>query len=137
MVGKSSYSIFLVDGFSTLPVGFFVLIYYISFKSFSSGCYWQTLSNNFYLSLNYSIFLSIYSREDGANTFRLSNIDCTLNGMLNTFCYYFSSYFFFLIFLPFVGASSSYLVFLDLRIYTPFYFFHWESEAIFALISTT
>ena len=56
--------------------------------------------------------------------------------MLKTNSYFFYSTFFLFFFPPFLGAYSSYWDFLDFSNSNPFYFFHSEFSANFAVTST-
>ena len=133
MLGKSSTGLF--SYFLASFLGWVVLFYFsLSAMAFSSSVASSlaTLSNNFSLSLSSSIFLSIYSGDEGARTPNFSNIVSTLKGIWN-----FSSFFgyccFFLFFLLcfFSGCYYS-LLFFGCNIST-FYFFHWPSFSLAAI----
>lgn len=135
IVGNSSSSLFEV--FTFFFFACFPLISSASFLSSSLESSRETLKKSSSLSRNYLSFPSIYSAVDGGKSFRDSNMFWTLKGIKNLSSGLASCcWFFFFCFLPFLSVSySSSLDFLDWRIYSPFYFFHWESEANFAVNS--
>lgn len=110
MVGKSSSSLLLVLRVSFFP---FCLMSSTSFLSYSLDSSFETRRKSSSRSRSSLILSSMSAGAAGASSLRLSNMVCTLKGILN-FSYGFCYWFFFLFFLPLRSGSSSSCCFLDL-----------------------